>query len=101
LAGHAQIDPRGPQDRITGQDSGQPCCGVSGAPWPGCDGKPAAMTLIIDILTSLFSFDIIKLGARLDTLEDRKNQILLVLFTLVSDSIRFFLVTCLFFLILY
>ncbi|MEJ2121678.1 MAG: hypothetical protein P8Z76_13425 [Alphaproteobacteria bacterium] len=59
------------------------------------------MTLIIDILSSLFSFDIIKLSARLDALEDRKNQILLVLFTLLSDSIRFFLVTCIFFLILY
>jgi hypothetical protein len=59
------------------------------------------MTFIIDILSSLFSFDIIKLAARLDTLEDRKNQILLVLFTLLSDSIRFFLVTCIFFLILY
>lgn len=59
------------------------------------------MTFIIDILVSLFSFDIVKLSARLDALEDRKNQILLVFFTLLADTIRFFLVTCLFVLILY
>jgi len=59
------------------------------------------MSFVIDILSSLFSFDIVKLGTRLDTLEDRKNQILLVLFTLLADTIRFFLVTCIFVLILY
>jgi len=59
------------------------------------------MTFIIDILASLFGFDIVKLNARLDTLEDRKDQVLLVLFTLMADTIRFFLVMCLFVLILY
>ena len=87
---HAAAD----DERGDGQDDDD-------APRTGRDGKPAAMTLIINILSSLFSFDIIKLSARLDALEDRKNQILLVLFTLLSDSIRFFLVTCIFFLILY
>ena len=59
------------------------------------------MTFIIDILASLFGFDIVKLSARLDTMEDRKDQVLLVLFTLMADTIRFFLVMCLFVLILY
>jgi hypothetical protein len=59
------------------------------------------MTFIVDILASLFGFDIVKLGARLDTMEDRKSQVLLVLFTLLADTIRFFLVTCIFVLILY
>lgn len=59
------------------------------------------MTFIIEILASIFGFDIVKLGARLDTLEDRKEQVLLVLFTLMADTIRFFLVMCLFVLILY
>jgi len=59
------------------------------------------MTFIIEILASIFGFDIVKLGARLDTLEDRKDQVLLVLFTLMADTIRFFLVMCLFVLILY
>lgn len=59
------------------------------------------MTFLIDILGSIFGFDIVKLSARLDTLEDRKDQVLLVLFTLMADTIRFFLVMCLFVLILY
>lgn len=59
------------------------------------------MSFVIDILSSLLSFDIVKLSARLDTLEDRKTQILLVLFTMLADSIRFFLVTCIFVLVLY
>ena len=58
-------------------------------------------TFITDILASLFGFDIVKLNARLDTLEQRKDQILLVLFTLLADTIRFFLVTCIFVLIIY
>jgi len=66
---------------------------------PRQDASP--MSFVIDILSSLFSFDIVKLSARLDTLEDRKTQILLVLFTMLADSIRFFLVTCIFVLVLY
>ena len=58
------------------------------------------MSFVTDILASLFGFDIVKLSQRLDTIEDRKNQILLVLFTLLADTIRFCLVTCLFILIL-
>jgi len=58
------------------------------------------MSFVVNILASLFGFDIVKLGQRLDTIEDRKNQILLVLFTLLADTIRFLLVTCLFILIL-
>lgn len=59
------------------------------------------MSFVIDILASLLSFDIVKLGERLDALEDRKTQILLVLFTMLADTIRFFLVTCIFVLVLY
>jgi hypothetical protein len=70
-------------------------------PRPNRDETTAAMTFITDILASLFGFDIVKLSARLDTLEHRRDQILLVLFTLMADTIRFFLVTCIFVLILY
>jgi hypothetical protein len=59
------------------------------------------MGFVTDFLASLFGFDIVKLSARLDTLEDRKHKIVLVLFTLMADTIRFFVVTCLFVLILY
>lgn len=86
------------------QKTGQPADGAAGpmsAPQPRRDGKPAAMTFVVDILASLFGFDIVKLNARLNTMEDRKQQVLLVLFTLLADTIRFFLVTCIFVLILY
>jgi hypothetical protein len=71
------------------------------APRPRRDGKPAAMTFITEFLGSLFGFDIVKLSARLDTLDDRKHKIVLIMFTLMADMIRFFVVTCLFVLILY
>jgi len=54
------------------------------------------MSFLINVLAALFSFDIVKLGPRLDTMEDRKDQVLLVLFTMLADIIRFCLVTAIF-----
>jgi len=51
---------------------------------------------LIDIVVTLFGFDIVRLRQRLSNLDDPRTRGVLILFTMLADTIRFFVVTCLF-----
>ncbi len=54
------------------------------------------MRAILDNAAIFISFDIVKLPDRLRLIKDSGARTNLVILTLVADSIRFFIITCLF-----
>lgn len=53
-----------------------------------------------DTLITFATFDITRLRGRLAKIEDPDMRAALVIFTLLADGVRFFLITCLFALVL-
>ncbi len=54
------------------------------------------MRAVLDNAVTFVSFDIVKLRDRLHKIEDPSDRTNLVVLTLVADATRFFLITCLF-----
>jgi hypothetical protein len=58
------------------------------------------MKELTDTLITFATFDIVRLRARLAKIDDPDMRAALVIFTLLADGVRFFLITCLFALVL-
>lgn len=58
------------------------------------------MKELIGTLTTVATFDIVRLRGRLAKIDDPDMRAALVIFTLLADGVRFFLITCLFALVL-
>ncbi|MCZ6862929.1 MAG: hypothetical protein O7I42_22130 [Alphaproteobacteria bacterium] len=58
------------------------------------------MKELTDTLITFATFDIVRLRGRLAKIEDPDMRAALVIFTLLADGVRFFLITCLFALVL-
>ena len=58
------------------------------------------MKALIENLVTVFSFDIVRLRERLAQIDDPNLRLAMITFTLLSDSVRFVLITCIFALVI-
>lgn len=58
------------------------------------------MKALFDTLVTFASFDLVRLRGRLAEIDDPDMRLAMIVFTLLSDAVRFFLITCLFALVL-
>ena len=55
---------------------------------------------LVDNIATFASFDVVRLRRRLADIDDPDARSAMVVFTLLADGVRFFLITCLFSLVL-
>lgn len=58
------------------------------------------MKALIDTVVTFASFDLVRLRERLAAIDDPDMRLAMIVFTLLSDAVRFALITCLFALVL-